>query len=220
MLKIKFMKQPKFSFKIQFLLLPLILVLGAFTYSRISDGLLSGINTKNMDTSVKPGDDFDAYVNGTWVKNTKIPADKAYYGISYIIHDKAQEDVKAIIENSAKGNFANGSNEQKIGDFYESFMDTTARDQKGITPLLSEYKKIDAISNQSDLAGYFGYANKSGRNIPFSLGVEVDYKDPKQYMLLTWQGGIGLPDREYYFLEDAKSKEIRTKYVAHIEKML
>jgi putative endopeptidase len=214
------MKLPKFPFKTQFLLLSSILLLGAFTKSKISDGLLSGINKKNMDSSVKPGDNFDAYVNGTWVKNTKIPADKSSYGIGQIINDKAQEDVKAIIENAAKGNFPNGSDEQKIGDFYAAFMDTVARNQKGSMPLLLEYKKIDAIANQTDLASYFGYANKLGNNIPFAVGVYNDFKDPNQYMLLTWQGGIGLPDREYYFLEDAKSKEIRNKYVAHIEKML
>jgi putative endopeptidase len=214
------MKLTKFPFKTQFLLLASILLLGAFTKSKISDGLLSGINTKNMDTSVKPGDNFNSYVNGTWVKNTKIPADKSSYGIGRITADKAQEDVKAIIENASKGTFADGSDEQKIGDFYGSFMDTIARDKKGIAPLLSEYKKIDAIANYTDLASYFGYANTLGNNIPFSLSVYNDFKDPNQYMLLTWQGGIGLPDREYYFLEDAKSKEIRNKYVAHVEKML
>lgn len=215
------MKGSKFTSKVKFLLLlSSLLLLAAFAKFKISDGLLSGINLKNMDISVKPGDNFDAYVNGSWMKNTKIPADKASYGIAYIIHDKSQEDVKAIIENSAKGNFPNGSDEQKIGDFYESFMDTIARDLKGVTPLLSEYKKIDAIASYSDLASYFGYANKSGINIPFAMGVDSDFKDPTKYMLFTWQGGIGLPDREYYFLEDAKSKEIRAKYVAHIEKML
>ncbi|WP_396184940.1 M13 family metallopeptidase [Flavobacterium sp.] len=182
--------------------------------------LLSGVILKNMDTLVKPGDNFDGYVNGTWAKNNKIPADKAGIGVGQIINDKAQEDVKEIIENSSKGNFADGSDEQKIGDFYKAFMDTKARDQKGIAPLLPEFKKIDAIANYSDLAAYFGYANKSGGNIPFAIGITEDFKDPTQYMLYTWQSGIGLPEREYYFLEDAKSKEIRVKYVIHIGKML
>lgn len=182
--------------------------------------LTSGVILKNMDTLVKPGDNFDAYVNGNWVKNNKIPADKAGIGVGQIINDKAQEDVKEIIENSSKGSFANGSDEQKIGDFYEAFMNVKARNQKGITPLLPEFKKIDAIANYSDLAKYFGNANKSGNTIPFQIGVIEDFKDPTQYMLYTWQGGLGLPDREYYFLEDAKSKEIRSKYVLHIAKML
>ncbi|HSN49146.1 MAG TPA: M13 family metallopeptidase, partial [Flavobacterium sp.] len=94
------------------------------------------------------------------------------------------------------------------------------RDQKGVAPLQPEYKKIDDISSYADLADYFGYANKSGGNIPFAVGVIEDFKDPTQYMLYTWQSGLGLPEREYYFLDDAKSKEIRAKYVIHIEKML
>jgi putative endopeptidase len=205
-----------FTFKISVFVASLLLL----SACNKNEALLSGVIQKNMDTLVKPGDNFDAYVNGTWVKLNKIPADKASYGVAHIINDKAQEDVKAIIENSSKGDFAEGSNEQKIGDFYEAFMNVKARDQKGITPLLPEYKKIDAIASYTDLANYFGYANKSGGNIPFAVGVTEDFKDPTQYMLYTWQSGLGLPEREYYFLEDAKSKEIRAKYVIHIEKML
>jgi putative endopeptidase len=182
--------------------------------------LASGVILQNMDTLVKPGDDFDAYVNGNWTKITKIPSDKESIGVSDIINDKAQEDVKAIIESSSKGNFADGSNEQKIGDFYEAFMNMKRRDEKGITPLLPEYQKIDAIADYSDLAKYFGRANKLGNTTPIQIGVTEDFKIPTEYMLYTWQGGLGLPEREYYFLQDAKSKEIRSKYVLHIAKML
>jgi len=205
-----------FSFKTPVLVASLLLL----SACNKNEKLLSGVIQKNMDTLVKPGDNFDAYVNGTWVKLNKIPADKASFGVGHIINDKAQEDVKAIIENSSKGDFAADSDEQKIGDFYEAFMNVKARDQKGIAPLLPEYKKIDAIASYTDLANYFGYANKSGNNIPFSVGVIEDFKDPTKYMLYTWQSGLGLPDREYYFLEDAKSKAIRAKYLIHIEKML
>lgn len=182
--------------------------------------LASGVILQNMDTLVKPGDDFDAYVNGNWTKITKIPSDKESIGVSDIINDKAQEDVKAIIESSSKGNFADGSNEQKIGDFYEAFMNMKRRDEKGITPLLPEYQKIDAIADYSDLAKYFGRANKLGNTTPIQIGVTEDFKIPTEYMLYTWQGGLGLPEREYYFLQDPKSKEIRSKYVMHIAKML
>ena len=191
---------------LQFKVTLLIAALSLLVACDKKEPLLSGVILKNMDTLVKPGDNFDGYVNGTWAKNNKIPADKAGIGVGQIINDKAQEDVKVIIENSSKGNFADGSDEQKIGDFYKAFMDTKARDQKGIAPLLPEFKKIDAIANYSDLAAYFGYANKSGVNIPFAIGITEDFKDPTQYMLYTWQSGIGLPEREYYFLEDAKSE--------------
>lgn len=182
--------------------------------------LTSGIILKNMDTLVKPGDNFDAYVNGAWVKKTTIPADKAAYGVSAVLDDEAQENVKKIIEASSKGKFEDGSNEQKIGDFYNSYMDQKTRDSKGISPLKPELAAIDAIKNYDELAAYFGKANAEGGTVPFAVGVTEDFKDPTKYMLYTWQSGIGLPEREYYFLTDVKSQAIRTKYVAHITAML
>ena len=182
--------------------------------------LLSGVILKNMDTLVNPGDNFDAYVNGSWVKNHQIPADKASYGIFEILDDQSQVDVKKIIEAAAKGNFENGSDEQKIGDFYHSFMDSKTRDAKGLSPLTAENNTIDAIATYTDLATYFGVSNKNGENIPFSIYVTEDAKDPTKYISGMWQGGLGLPDREYYLLQDEKSKEIRAKYVTHITNML
>ncbi|MEZ7505750.1 M13 family metallopeptidase [Flavobacterium sp. Arc2] len=213
------MKRKLSSFKIALLLLP-ILILGACNKIKSDEKLASGLMLKNMDTLIRPGDNFDAYVNGTWQRNTLIPADKPNYGAGYIVYDKSQEDVKAIIENASKSDFADGSDEQKIGDYYGAYMDSIGRNKIGVAPLLPEFKKIDSISNYSDLAEYFGHANQSGNNSPFVIGVMEDLKDPSQYMLYAWQGGLGLPDREYYFLEDNKSKEIRKKYVTHIDKML
>lgn len=185
-----------------------------------SSELRSGIILKNMDTTINPGNDFTQYVNGTWNKITKIPADKASYGVGSIVNDEAQDNVKAIIENAAKSNGKKGSEEQKIGDFYESFLNTKVRDSVGLKPLYEEFKRIDALKNAKDFYDYLGYANKIGFKIPFSLGVIEDFKNPKNYMLYTWQGGLGLPDREFYFLKDNRSAEIRTKYIAHVENML
>lgn len=185
-----------------------------------STELRSGIILKNMDTTVNPGNNFTQYVNGTWVKNTKLPADKSSYGAGSIVNDEAQENVKAIIENAAKAKGKDGSEEQKIGDLYDSYLNMKVRDSIGLAPLNEEFKKIDAIKTAKDFVNYLGYANKVGLKIPFNVSVTEDFKDPKNYMLLTWQGGLGLPDREYYFLKDAKSSEIRAKYLAHIERML
>lgn len=196
------------------------LLLSACSSSDKKKELHSGIVLENMDTTVAPGNNFMEYVNGTWIKNTKIPADKSSYGAGAIVNDKAQEDVKAIIENAAKDKAAEGSDQQKIGDFYESYMNMKVRDSIGLAPMQAEFKKIDAIASNKDLAAYFAYANKIGNYIPFSVGIIEDFKDPKKYMLYTWQGGLGLPEREYYLLQDAKSKETRAKYVLHIEKML
>ena len=181
--------------------------------------LTSGINKKNMDTLVKPGDNFAMYVNGTWMKTAKIPADKSSYGAFDMLYDQSQKDVKAIIEEAAKGNNAEGTDEQKIGDYYASFMDRKSRDAKGIAPIQPELKAIDAIASYDDLAAYFGKANRAGVSIPFSVSVMSDFKDPTKHTLITWQGGLGLPEREYYLATDAKMTDIRQKYVAHIEKM-
>ncbi len=183
------------------------------------ESLNSGINQKNMNAKVNPGDNFQEYVNGTWLKNTKIPSDKSSYGAFDILYDQSQADVKAIIENAAKGSFATGSNEQKIGDYYAAYMNRKVRDAKGIAPIKSDLKSIDALVTYKDLAAYFGKANKTGVAIPFTISVNQDFKHPNQYVLMTWQSGLGLPEREYYLQNDAKMTEVRQKYVAHIENM-
>jgi putative endopeptidase len=197
-----------------------LLIFAAFHSFHSTGDPKSGIILENMDKQVLPGNNFMDYVNGSWIKKTEIPSDKPSASVGSMVNDKAQEDVKEIIEKAAAGKFADGSEEQKIGDLYGSYMNMTARDAIGVKPLAADFKKIDAIKNQKELAAYFAYANKIGNMVPFSIAVTEDFKDPKNYMLLTWQGGLGLPDREYYFTDNAKSKEIRTKYVAHIEKML
>ncbi|NMP14922.1 M13-type metalloendopeptidase [Thalassotalea sp. Y01] len=181
--------------------------------------LSSGIYTEYMDTSVSPGDDFNQYVNGKWMATATIPEDKSSVGVWSTLRDASQDNVKIIIEESAKGNFAPGSDQQKVGDLYNSYMDMKTRDALSVKPLQPEFGKISAIANYDDLAVYFATANKRGYNMPFALGQYVDFKEPDTYMMYTWQGGLGLPDREYYFKEDDKSADIRDKYLQHIENM-
>lgn len=181
--------------------------------------LTSGVLKQHMDTLVNPGDDFTAYVNGTWVKNTEIPADKASYGVGYIVHEESEDNVKKIIEESSKGDFTKGSDEQKVGDLYKSYMNIEKRNELAVLPIQDELAKVDEISNYDELATYFAYANKVGVNVPLGLFVYQDFKDPTIYTVYTWQSGLGLPDRDYYLKEDDRSKEIKTKYSEHIEKM-
>jgi putative endopeptidase len=197
-----------------------VLVLHSCGKSENDQPMQSGIIKKNMDTLVKPGDNFEAYVNGTWLRNTKIPADKSSYGAFDFIYDKSQEDVKAIIEAAAKSNAADGSNEQKIGNFFDSYMNQKDRDAKGISALQPEFRTIDAIASYADLASFFGQCNRQAIMYPFGVSVQQDFKKPTEYVLMTWQGGIGLPEREYYTLTDAKSKQIRDLYLRHIQNML
>ncbi len=180
----------------------------------------SGVLTDYMNPDVRPGDDFFAYINGGWVDTAVIPADKARYGIGTILHEESQDRVRDIIEQSAAGDFGNGSDEQKVGDLYLSYMDMETRNELGIAPLAGEFQRIDSIANHAELAVYFAAANKSGFGMPFALAQYVDFKNPGTYMMYTWQGGLGLPDREYYLKEDNRSKEIRSSYRAHVEKML
>jgi len=179
----------------------------------------SGIARENMDTSTRPGDDFFAYVNGKWVAETEIPADKSSYSVFASLNDEAQENVKAIIEESASGDFAKGTDEQKVGDLYRSYMDMETRDAKGIEPLQPELDRINAISGYDDLAVYFAETVKRNLDAPFGFGQVADFMDPKHYMIYVGQSGLGLPEREYYLKQGEKSEELRAKYVAHIETM-
>jgi len=187
------------------------------TATEAQAGLTSGIALENMDTNVRPGDDFFSYVNGKWIAETEIPADKASYGGFAILADEAQEDVKAIIERSATGDFAKGTDEQKVGDLYKSYLDMDTRNAKGVEPLEPELARIAAIEDHDGLAVYFAAAGRRGYPVPVDIGQVADFKDPNYYMIYAWQNGLGLPDREYYFKEDEASVAIREKYVDHIE---
>lgn len=179
----------------------------------------SGLYMDNMDSSIKPGDNFQMYVNGNWLKKTEIPADKSRYGIFTILRDGSQDNVKQIIESSSSKGLNGSMDEQKVGGLYNSFMDMETRNALGVSPLKSELVKIDAISSYADLAKYFAYANKQGYEAPMGVFVMSDLKDPSNHTLYSWQGGLGLPDREYYFKDDEKSVDIRNAYLVHIEKM-
>ena len=180
--------------------------------------LNSGIDTTGMDTSVKPGDDFFRYMNGKWMDETEIPADKSNYGSFHVLIDGATEDVRAIIDEAATGDFAKGSDEQKVGDLYKSYLDMETRNALGITPLQPELARIDAIASYDELTVYFARASRYSVSVPLDLEQLVDWNNPEQYSMIITQGGLGLPDREYYFLEDEKSAAIRDKYVEHLQK--
>ena len=179
----------------------------------------SGLDLAAMDKTVKPGDDFFAYMNGTWFKETEIPADRSNYGGFSILRDEAQANVKVIVEDSATGDFAKGTDEQKVGDLYKSYLDVETRNSLGVTPLASVLEQIENIENYDDLALFMAAANKRGVSMPIDIGQLVDWNDADKYSMIVTQGGLGLPDREYYSLDDEKSEELRTAYVVHVEKM-
>lgn len=181
--------------------------------------LSSGIDKQYMDAATRPGDDFFRYMNGKWLDETEIPADKSNYGGFVILADEAQESVKAIIEESASGDFAKGSDEQKVGDLYKSYLDMQTRNARGLEPLQPEFQRVEALSGYEDVARYFARGSIYGISMPMDLQQLVDWNDPGRYSMIITQGGLGLPDREYYLKQDERSVALRDAYVEHIAKI-
>ncbi|WP_445357779.1 M13 family metallopeptidase [Microbulbifer sp. ANSA002] len=176
--------------------------------------LTSGIDLTAMDTSVRPQDDFFAYVNGTWLKNTEIPADKSLWGGFTTLRDKSTEQVKTLIMEASKG--ASSKDAKQIGDLYNSFMNEKLIEKKGITAVSSELAKIDAIKTRKDLTNYFAYADVAGYDVPFGGGIYQDLKEVENYIFYLWQAGLGMPDRDYYFEDTEKSKGLRKAYKEYL----
>jgi putative endopeptidase len=189
--------------------------------SKAPKPLVSGIEVANFDKSVRPQDDFYRYVNGTWLKTAKIPADRGEYGAFVKLDEDSQARLRSIIEeSSAKPQKTAGSDEQKVGDLYASFMNEKKLDELGLKPLDAELARIDAVQNNDQLASLFAHLGLINVNTPLGTYVNQDDKEPTQYIVNFYQAGLGLPDRDFYLLDDPKFKEIRQKYLTHIEKML
>ncbi len=179
-----------------------------------------GVDLTAMDRAVAPGDDFDRYVNGKWMERTEIPADRSSWGGFGILRDLSDQRTRALIEDVARQQNAPGSVGEKVGIAYASFMDETAIEAKGTAPLKPYLAKIDAIATPADLATAFAVATRRGIDVPIGAGVQQDLKDNTIYTVYTGQGGLGLPDRDYYLTDTPKFVEIRTKYVPHIANMM
>ena len=178
------------------------------------------IDAANMDTTVKAGDDFYKFANGTWMKNNPIPAEYSRYGAFEMLEEENYVQLKTIFaEASADKNATEGTVNQKIRDFYNSGMDTLTIDKNGISPLKSELDQIDAFSTTADVQKMLTQQHASGNYPLFYLFSSPDEKNSNQVIAMTYQGGLGLPDRDYYLSDEARSKEIRAAYVKHVAKM-
>ena len=173
-----------------------------------------GFDTAGMDRSVQPGDNFYHYANGIWAKNTPIPADKSNYGMFTRLDDISKERTRAIIEETAR------DPNSKIGSAYTAFLDTAAIEAKGLAPIQPWLGEIKGLGNRSGYAALAAKAGRYGIGIPFGLFVGQDDKSPDRYVTQMFQGGIGMPDRDYYLLTDARMQGIRAKYLAHLTKVL
>ena len=189
-----------------------------------------GIAASHIDASVKPGDDFYHYANGAWLKSYEIPPDRASVGVFSLLDDVANKRTAALIEEVAKSNPQPGTGPRKIADLFNTFMDETGIEAKGVAPLKPHLAAIAAIKDKKQLARALGESvradvdalnntNFHTANI-FGLWVAPGFEDSDHYNAYLMQGGIQLPDRDYYLSDTAAMKELRAKYQPHISAML
>jgi putative endopeptidase len=178
-----------------------------------------GFDLTGMDTSVKPGDDFYSYANGNWNKRTQIPADRVRWGSFDILRAKSEDNLKTVVEATEHGARAPGSVEQKVADYYESYLNTEAIEQAGLKPAQADLDAIAKARTHEDIARLMGVPALN-LDSPIGIGATPDDKDPNRYTMRVVQSGLGMPTRDYYLDKDDKSADTRAKYRAYIEQML
>ena len=180
----------------------------------------SGFDLKNLDRSVSPAKDFYQFAVGGWVKNNPIPDDQTRWGSFSILAEENNRQLRKIVESaSANKNWPKGSAEQKIGDFYAVGMDSARIERDGYKPILGDLKGIDALKNKKEFINYLTEMHSSGTGALFNFFVRDDAKKSSVNAAYLSQGGLGLPDVEYYTKDDNRSKEIREKYLQHVANM-
>jgi putative endopeptidase len=173
-----------------------------------------GFDSAGMDKSAAPGNDFYEFANGTWAKNTPIPADKSNYGSFNILDDLSRERTRGIIEEQAN------DPSSRIGNAYASFMDQAGIEAKGLAPFDPWLKQVRGVSSKKDLPGLYAEADRLGIGGPVGIFVGQDDKSPENYAVSLFQAGLGMPDRDYYLSKDPKLAETRAKYVQHLTNVL
>jgi putative endopeptidase len=190
----------------------------------------AGVDLAGIDRSVAPGDDFFGYANGAWARSTEIPADRSAWGVAGAVEERTSRRTADLIADAAKAPASAGPNARKIGDFYASFMDEEAIEAKGLEPLKPALARIAAIEGPASLATELGGTLRADVDVLnnthlhtenlFGLWVAQDLTDPNRYSPFLLQGGLGMPDRDYYIDPSPRMAEIRAKYVAHIGAVL
>lgn len=173
-----------------------------------------GFDPPGMDTSIRPGDNFYQYANGTWAKNTPIPADKSNYGMFTVLDDISRQRTRELIETAGK------DPNDRIGAVYQSFLDTAAIEAKGLAPFQPWLDKVTALQSRSELPTLYAEADRLSIGGPFAEYVAQDDKAPDNYSLVMTQAGLGMPDRDYYLSRDAKLLDAKAKYLAHLTNVL
>jgi putative endopeptidase len=181
----------------------------------------SGIDLQYADSSVRPQDDVYQYLNGKWLRTFQLPADKGAVGSFTAVEDTTEEQLRSIVESLDQASLSDGdADSKKLADLYASFMNEEQLEALGLKPLQAEFAAIDAIKDMNSLPVLVAHMNAIGAGAPYGLFVNLDARNSTQYAVSLFQGGLGLPDRDYYLKDDAKLKQARVGYLAHIEKML
>ena len=179
-----------------------------------------GVDLSQQDPDTRPGDDFFRFANGKWLDEFELPADRSNYGSFSVLGDRSDERVNTIIEDLSAAEPAADTIEQKISDYYLSYMNTEVLDERGIGPLRERLAQLAAIDSRDALIEALGRSQLDATASPFGWYVGADRRDPDRHQLVLSLGGIGLPDRDYYLLDTEQYVSVRSEYVAHIERML
>src|SRR5262249_38700049 len=177
----------------------------------------SGLDLASMDQTADPCNDFYQYACGGWIKNHPAPPDQPSYGRFHELQDRNNEILRDILDQASTPTAP--ADQKKIGDYYASCMAEREIDAKGTAPLGSDLQRVEAIKDKNDIPAVAGHLQTVGTTAFFGLGSGPDFKDSSQYILIYTQGGLGLPDRDYYIKDDANSQSIRGAYEKHVSKM-
>lgn len=180
-----------------------------------------GFDVRDMDTSVRPQDDFYRYSNGGWLKKATIPPTEARWGSFYILRYETEKQLRILMKELLRGTkHSKGSPAQLVADYYRSAVDLKRRNTLGLKPLEPYIEEIRTLKNKKELIGYLGRAHAWGGPGPFGLFVDQDEKQSSRYILRLWQGGLGMPERDYYLLDGPEQKRVRNAYLLHIDTLL
>lgn len=173
----------------------------------------------NIDTSIHPGDDFFMYANGGWIKNNQIPESESSWGIGNLVQEDIYKRLVAINEKAVKENAAKGTITQKIGDFWSTAMDTVALNKNGISPLQTDLQKITKATSVQELLLLSADFSMKGSGTFFSYGINQDDKNSSEMIFSLWQGGLGMPNRDYYFDTDEKTVAVQQAFKSYLVKV-
>ena len=182
--------------------------------------LISGVDSQYADDNVRIQDDFYRHVNGKWLTTTQIPADKSAYDSWYQLADDSQAQLRGIVEGLLQSVDASDPDQQKIADLYASFMDEAALERLGPTPLAAEFARVGALQSKQQIASLIAHFNQIGVPAPYSPNVHQDARDSTRYVFDLGQDGLGMPDRDYYLLNDQELKQTRVLYMQHVARTL